>query len=87
MANTNLLKTIVEPEIIESFCYTYKLKPLSLSFKEKHHVFFDMEPDLIGFQEDSKTLFLGEITTSGYNGHKGKFMLEYSIKTVGLFTT
>lgn len=69
VANTNLLKTVVEPEIIENFCNKHQLQIIKLSKQQIKEVFDDMEPDLIGYRDN--TLFIGEITTSGYMGQKG----------------
>lgn len=72
MANTNQLKKIVENEIINTFCVKHKVRRIDISQKELRDIFFDMEPDLVGYHEQSKTLYIGEITTSGYFGANGK---------------
>lgn len=72
MANTNQLKKIVENEIINTFCEKHKVRRMDISRKDLHTIFFDTEPDLVGYDEQSKTLYIGEITTSGYFGGRGK---------------
>jgi hypothetical protein len=65
MANTNLLKSLVEKEMISTFCQKHQIELLHLSTKQIHSIFNDMEPDLIGYQPCQKALYIGEITTSG----------------------
>lgn len=42
-----------------------------------------MEPDLVGYHLKSKTLYLGEVTTSGYMGQRGKDFHVGAVKKVG----
>ena len=82
VANTNLLKTVVEPEIIENFCSKHQLQIIKLSRKQMKDVFDDMEPDLIGYHDIDNTLYIGEITTSGYMGQKGHDFHVGAVKKV-----
>ena len=41
-----------------------------------------MEPDLVAYQVEEKVLHLGEITTSGYHGQKGKDFHVGAVKKV-----
>lgn len=82
MANTNLLKTVVEKEIIASFCNKHKLQLIDLSKKKMHEIFDDMEPDLVGYHALDKSLYIGEITTSGYMGQRGRDFHIGAIKKV-----
>lgn len=72
MANTNGLKKIVEPDLINSFKQKYGCELISLPSKSIKNIFLEMEPDLIGFDKENCVLFIGEITTSGYFGQRGK---------------
>lgn len=82
MANTNLLKTVVEKEMISTFCKKHQIDLLNLSTKQIHNIFDDMEPDLVGYHELEKTLYLGEITTSGYMGQRGRDFHVGAVKKV-----
>lgn len=72
MANTNQLKYIIEPEMKRIFCDTYCAETLSLSNKQLQCIFNDMEPDLVAVSYEKGILHIGEITTSGFMGQKGK---------------
>lgn len=73
IANTNKLKTEVENELIRKFCLIYKCQKLDFIPKTKlKEIFLGMEPDLIAFNKNSGKLYIGEITVSGYDGHRGK---------------
>jgi|GEM_PF-1812487 len=82
MANTNLLKTVVEKEMIDAFSKKYSILPINLSKKQMHEIFDDMEPDLIGYHIQEKALYLGEITTSGYMGQKNRDYHVGAVKKV-----
>lgn len=82
VANTNLLKTVVEPEIIENFCSKHQLQIIKLTKNQMKDVFDDMEPDLIGYRDIDNTLFIGEITASGYMGQKGRDFHVGAVKKV-----
>ncbi|MBU3145807.1 hypothetical protein [Clostridium sp. CF012] len=82
MANTNLLKTVVEKELAENFCIKYELEQLTLPQKQMHNIFSNMEPDLIGINRNQKTLYLGEITTSGFMGQRGRDYHVGAVKKV-----
>lgn len=71
MANTNQLKYIVEPELKGLFCELNNSSLISLSNKQLQHIFNDMEPDLVAINSKG-ILHIGEITTSGFMGQKGK---------------
>lgn len=71
MANTNLLKTVVEPELIRLFAEKYKCRVLDLSRTQLKYVFSEMEPDLVAVDNQGVNLYIGEITTSGYLGQRG----------------
>lgn len=82
MANTNQLKTVVEKEMIDTFCKNYGIEILKLSTKHQQDIFCGMEPDLIAYDKKNNTLFLGEITTSGYMGQRGKDFHVGAVKKV-----
>lgn len=72
MANTNQLKYIIEQELKRNFCDKNDCELITLSNKELQHIFNDMEPDLVAIDKNSGTLHIGEITTSGFMGHRDK---------------
>ena len=72
MANTNKLRTIVEPELIEKFCEKFRCRKLAISQKDFRDIFFGIQPDFIAYDEKMKILYIGEITVSGFLGRKGK---------------
>lgn len=82
MANTNDLKKVVEPDLINGFKRLYNCEILRLSPKELKHVFLDMEPDLVGTDREGTTLYVGEITTSGYFGQKERDFHVGAVKKV-----
>ncbi len=83
MANTNVLKTKVEQALIQSFVNKYTgVRILELSTREKFYVFQGTEPDLVGVNNENSTLYLGEITTSGYLGQRGKDFHIGAVKKV-----
>jgi hypothetical protein len=59
-------------EIINTFCKEKSLELIDLSKKDIKSIFSNMEPDLIAYDKVKKVLHIGEITTSGYYGHKNK---------------
>jgi hypothetical protein len=71
VANTQKLK-LVEAEMIDTFCSRNQIRALALSRDQIHSIFGDMEPDLVGYHPLQRTLCIGEITTSGYLGQRGK---------------
>lgn len=72
MANTNRLKKEIEPEIINLFCKKYDCNLLSFDPKSKiKEIFLGMDHDLIAYNKNKKILYIGEITASGYDGHRG----------------
>lgn len=74
MANTNRLKKEVEPEIINLFCKKYDCNLLSFDPKSKiKEIFLGMDHDLVAYDKNKKILYIGEITASGYDGHRGNF--------------
>lgn len=73
MTNTNELKTEVEHELIESFCFKYKCTKLNFTPENRsREIFLGIEPDLVAYNKNDGKLYIGEITVSGYNGHQGK---------------
>ena len=72
MANTNQLKYIVELDIKRNFCEKYSCELIALSNKQLQQIFNGAEPDLVAIDINSGTLYIGEITTSGFMGHNGK---------------
>lgn len=72
MANTNELKTVVEPELIPGFCKKYLCEKLFFSKNELYNIFLEMEPDLVAYDGNKGILYIGEITVSGYNGQRGR---------------
>lgn len=70
MADTSYLKK-VELEIKISFCEKHQLELLELSKNQVQSVFNHMEPDLVGYNYENKTLYIGEITTSGFMSRLG----------------
>ncbi|MTI71080.1 MAG: hypothetical protein FH751_12595 [Firmicutes bacterium] len=84
MANTNKLKTVVEKEMIDRFCDKYEIKPLKLDLQKNkiHTIFSGMEPDLIAYHEEERILYLGEITTSGYLGQRGRDFHVGAVKKI-----
>lgn len=82
MANTNLLKSLVEKEMISTFCQKHQIELLHLSTKQIHSIFNDMEPNLIGYQPCQKALYIGEITTSGFLGQRGRDFHVGAVKKV-----
>ena len=82
MANTNLLKTVIEPEIVEIFCNKYQLQKINLPKYKIKQIFDDMEPDLLGYHAIDNTLYIGEITTSGYMGQRGRDFHIGAVKKV-----
>lgn len=72
MANTNKLKTVIEPDLISGFYKKYQCSKLSLKKKDLNQVFLEMEPDLVAYDKKRSILYVGEITVSGYNGQRGK---------------
>ena len=82
MANTNVLKTVVEQELVQFFCQKNKLEPINLKKSQVKDIFSGMEPDLIAYNPTDKTLVIGEVTTSGYMGQKGKDFHVGAVKKV-----
>lgn len=72
MVNTNILKTVVEPELCQGFRNKYLCEKLIFSKNELNRIFLEMEPDLVAFDGNKGILYIGEITVSGYNGHRGR---------------
>ncbi len=82
MANTNLLKTVVEKEIIKMYCEKHVASQIELSIKMVKFIFDGTEPDLVAYRAADRTLHLGEITTSGFQGQKGKNFHIGAVKKV-----
>lgn len=87
MANTNRLKKEIEPEIINLFCKKYDCNLLSFDPKSKiKEIFLGMDHDLIAYNKNKKILYIGEITASGYDGHRGNFHTGGVKKFVEIFS-
>jgi hypothetical protein len=69
MADTKKLK-IVESELIRGFREKYQCDALSFTKNELNSMFL-MEPDLVAYDKNKGILYIGEVTVSGYNGHRG----------------
>lgn len=82
MANTNKLRSIVEPALAKEFETKYHCRLLRFSTKELKNIFLGMEPDLVAISDDGITLYIGEITTSGFLGRKGKDFHVGGVKKV-----
>lgn len=65
MANTQALRTLVEPEIKKKFLEDKNCKDLGIK------MLCNTQPDIVAIR--GKTLIIGEITVSGYKGYRGKF--------------
>jgi hypothetical protein len=90
MANTTVLKNIIEPELERGFFLKYghleKMRPKPTN-AELRDIFMDMEPDLIGVGSISSILYIGEITTSGYLGsRRGDFHIGAAKKVSEAFS-
>lgn len=72
MANTNKLKYIVEPVMKRQFCEKYACELIPLSNKQLQIIFSGMEPDVVAISHKNNILHIGEITTSGFMGQKGR---------------
>lgn len=70
MANTQILKNEIEPALIKYFVNSANANEINVSSAEKKNIFLGMEPDVIAYDSKTKTLFIGECTTSGYLGSK-----------------
>ena len=70
MANTNALKRKIEPELSDKFIKKYHCKKLEFQNKRLHEIFMGMEPDVVGYNQKEKKLYIGEITASGFYGGK-----------------
>lgn len=82
MANTNQLKYIVETEIKRIFSEKYGCKLLTLSNKQLQVIFNDMEPDVVAINHEKGILHIGEVTTSGFMGQRGKDFHIGAVKKV-----
>lgn len=91
MTNTNRLKTKIEPEIIDRFCKKYECNLLyfdpKINPKSKlKEIFLGMDPDLVAYNINKHILYIGEITASGYNGHRGNFHIGAARKFAEIFS-
>ncbi|MDP3105184.1 MAG: hypothetical protein Q8M95_11325 [Candidatus Methanoperedens sp.] len=87
MANTNRLKKEVEPEIINLFCKENDCNLVSFNPKSKiKEIFLGMDPDLVAYDKNKKILYIGEITTSGYDGNRGNFHIGAVRKFAEIFS-
>jgi len=87
VANTNKLKKEVELEIINLFCKKYDCILLSFDPKSKiKEIFVGMHHDLVAYNNNKKILYIGEITASGYDGHRGNFHVGAVRKFAEIFS-
>lgn len=82
MANTNDLRIIVEPHLKAVFVEKYQCNSMDLSSKDLKYVFDGLEPDLVACDKNIGLLYIGEITTSGYLGAKGRSFHHGTVKKV-----
>lgn len=82
MANTNDLKNIIEPHLKVAFNDKYQCKCIDMTPKDLKYVFNGLEPDLVAVDIDLAMLYVGEITTSGYLGAKGRSFHHGTTKKV-----
>lgn len=82
MANTNDLRIVVEPHIKSLFIEKYQCNDLNLSAKDLKYIFEGLEPDLVACDKNKGLLYIGEITTSGYLGAKGRSFHHGTVKKV-----
>ena len=71
MANTNDLKNVIEPALLEGFWKAEKGKQVVQTAARRREL-FGMEFDGIGLQPQQKALCFCEVTVSGYLGHRGR---------------
>ncbi|TKB94952.1 MAG: hypothetical protein E8D41_02655 [Nitrospira sp.] len=71
MANTNDLKNVIEPALLEGFRKSEKGHQVVQTAALRREL-FGMEFDGIGLQPQHKTLCFLEATVSGYLGHNGR---------------
>jgi len=76
MASTKTYSEI-EKKMAERFLKKHEEKKLKL--KKIKNIFLGFVPDIVGFSKKRKTCIVGEITFSGYFGHKGK---DLHIRTI-----
>ena len=74
MANTNKIKKIIEPHMVERFLKDYSAKRMELKS------ILGMQPDIIAYK--NSTLILGEITASGYLGGKKSSYHQGGVKKI-----
>jgi len=71
MANTNELKNVIEPALLEQFWREYGARQVVPSPGLRSEL-FGMELDGIGIQPGERSLLVCETTASGFLGHRGK---------------
>ena len=83
MVNTNKLKTEIEPELTDYFCKKYECNNLNFTSPTKvKDIFLGMEPDLVAYDKNHGILYIGEITSSGFNGQRGRNFHVGAVKKV-----
>lgn len=83
MVNTDKLKTVIEPELTDCFCNKYGCHNLNFTPLTKvKDIFLGMEPDFVAYDNNQRILYIGEITTSGFNGQRGKNFHVGAVKKV-----
>ena len=71
MANTNELKNIIEPALLEGFWKILGAEPLVAAVTLRGDL-FGMKFDGIGIHREQRSLIFCETTASGFLGHLGK---------------
>lgn len=71
MANTNELKNVIQPALLECFWKTNSAQQIVPSLGLRRAL-FGMEFDGIGLQREQKCLYFCEVTASGFLGGRGK---------------
>jgi hypothetical protein len=71
MANTNDLKNVIEPALLERFWLTSGVEPIVPTLGLRREL-FGMEFDGIGIHRKKRALLFCETTLSGYLGHRGR---------------
>ncbi len=79
MANTQLLKTIIEPALGKLFLQKYEATLVPIKS------LLEMDFDLIAYSHKYKMLMVCEITTSGFYGNRGNFHIGANRKLADCF--
>jgi hypothetical protein len=71
MANTNELKNVIEPALLQGFWKTMNAQQISPSLGLRREL-FGMEFDGIGVHREQESLYFCEVTASGFLGARGR---------------